>query len=457
MAKDGVKPGQKWVAPQNDVFVNLAMHVAAHPFIYASLLCHGLLLFIFFSLGSFQVKQATIAENQSRVDSSMQEAVQSDMQRRVQELAKIKSLLEESVPNANGSDKKPPLPDNNQPEKDPAANAQTPAQLMKQAQDLLATIKTVEDDIKAKELARLLKIPEAEAIKKLADENKTHASNPDSKPAPASLEQLEQQANAALARRQSQLDQKSNGTHVANAGAKFRQDAAALAGDGMGNGKSSGIGSRGPGSDFKDTPGIYSDPRNYGAFLPTPAVSEELRNAAGNSFGAGGQFANRVYVNRWYIIGPFDADGPASMAKKYPPEMAFNLDAVYFGKDHRAVKWEYFHTNQYPLVMPVQAENAVYYGYTEINMDQERDLWMASGADDDAKVWFNNRVVWISGNDDKPWYRTDFHNLTSDIAHLNLSESKRKLHFNKGRNTFMFKLYNGIRVQFFSLTLSNEP
>ena len=136
--------------------------------------------------------------------------------------------------------------------------------------------------------------------------------------------------------------------------------------------------------------------------------------------------------------------------------MGVNLDAAYLGNSQRVLKWEYFHAGQYPLVAPVQAENAVYYGYAEINMDQERDLWMAAGADDDAKVWFNKRVVWISGNESKPWYRGGFRGLTDDIAHLNLSESKRKLHFNKGRNTLMFKLYNGCCEQFLSLTLSDE-
>ena len=457
MEKSMPQASQKWAAPRN----NVATHIAAHPYIYSSLLCHTLLLVLFYSVGSFQLKQQTMAENLSLVESSRQEAIQSDIKRRVQQLEKIKSLLEESVPKEKVALQKPAEPETNNPEKDPSESAQTPAQLMKQARELVATIKAVEDEIKAKELARLLKIPQGEAVKKIAAEAKKNpAGKPENKPAAASLEQLEQQARTALAHREAQLDQKKNGTQVSNASAKFKQGAAEIAaGNGMGNGNRSGMGSTGLGGsgDFANVTGSYSDPRNYSGFLPMPAVSPGLRTASGNSFGAGGQFANRVFVNSWYIIGPFvGAGGAASMDRKYPPEMGVNLDAAYLGNSQRVLKWEYFHAGQYPLVAPVQAENAVYYGYAEINMDQERDLWMAAGADDDAKVWFNKRVVWISGNESKPWYRGGFRGLTDDIAHLNLSESKRKLHFNKGRNTLMFKLYNGCCEQFLSLTLSDE-
>ena len=77
------------------------------------------------------------------------------------------------------------------------------------------------------------------------------------------------------------------------------------------------------------------------------------------------------------------------------------------------------------------------------------------GADDDSKMWFNDRLVWISSRvDDKPWYRQPFYRQRTALATRNLSEGQRKLHFHKGRNTILFKLYNGVNLMFYSVVLS---
>jgi hypothetical protein len=37
---------------------------------------------------------------------------------------------------------------------------------------------------------------------------------------------------------------------------------------------------------------------------------------------------------------------------------------------------------------------------------------------------------------------------------LNLTEGQRRLHFNKGRNRILLKLYNGTGLMFYSVVLS---
>lgn len=198
----------------------------------------------------------------------------------------------------------------------------------------------------------------------------------------------------------------------------------------------------------------FIDPRQYGAYVAAPPIdTANLHMTIGNVFGKGGVYANRVWVNRWYIIGPFQGSGRDSITNRYTPELSVDLDAVYFGMNKRPLNWEFVHASRYPFVPSLRAENAVYYAYTEIIMDEERDLWVTIGADDDSKVWLNDRPVWTSGDDDKPWYHAHFLRLTEDIAHMNLSEGKRKLHFRKGRNTLLFKLYNGSGAMFFSLVI----
>lgn len=45
---------------------------------------------------------------------------------------------------------------------------------------------------------------------------------------------------------------------------------------------------------------------------------------------------------------------------------------------------------------------------------------------------------------------------TAALAALNLTEGQRKLHFHKGRNTLLVKLYNGVNLMFFSVVLSAD-
>jgi hypothetical protein len=176
----------------------------------------------------------------------------------------------------------------------------------------------------------------------------------------------------------------------------------------------------------------------------------------GNVLGSGGAYANRVFVDRWYIIGPFSAPDPGSMQKVYPPELLVDLDAVYLGKARRVLRWQYVSSAPYPLIPPDEAEQAMYYGYTELSSDTARDVWMAFGADDDAKAWVNDELVWTSGNQAKRWYtRGGVKSLQWDIQTTNLIEERRLVHLNKGRNTVLFKLYNNPLDVFFSLVL--EP
>ena len=202
---------------------------------------------------------------------------------------------------------------------------------------------------------------------------------------------------------------------------------------------------------------VDRNPRRYDAALkPLPLDLAHLRLGWGNVIGAGGAFANRVFVDHWYVIGPFPASDPSSMRKAYPPELLVDLDAVYLGKSKRVLRWQYLGSTPYPLIPPNAAEQAMYYGYTELRSDQERDVWMGFGADDDAKAWVNEKLVWTSGNEAKRWYtQGGVMSLQQDIQNANLIEVRRRVHLKKGRNTVLFKLYNNPLDVFFSLVL--EP
>jgi hypothetical protein len=131
------------------------------------------------------------------------------------------------------------------------------------------------------------------------------------------------------------------------------------------------------------------------------------------------------------------------------------LDAAYRGKGGRLVKWDYVDMARYPLEPPVHAEDAVYYGYTELMLDAEQDLTIWVGADDDVQLWLNDRLVWEGGNANKDsFFGQVYETRNTFVRDYNLNEGKRVVHFRKGRNKLFFKLSNGPTRIFFSLVLT---
>jgi hypothetical protein len=202
--------------------------------------------------------------------------------------------------------------------------------------------------------------------------------------------------------------------------------------------------------------GPYLDMYALGGEIP-PLDPTSLVRGRGRMFGAGGEYANRVYLNTWYIIGPFPGrhmdglfDNPS-----YPPEKAVLLDAMYYGKDNRLLKWRYVTAQSYPLVPPDQVEDSVYYGYTEVSVDQACDLTAWIGADDDVQVYLNDQLVWVGGNVRKrSYFDAVFTSGTTYQRDYNRTEGTRVLHFNKGRNKLLFKLSNGPNRSYFSMVLT---
>jgi hypothetical protein len=182
-----------------------------------------------------------------------------------------------------------------------------------------------------------------------------------------------------------------------------------------------------------------------------------MRKGKGHKLGPGGEYANRVYVNNWYLIGPFPGKHGRDIfaTDSFAPERAVVLDAAYRGKDGRVLTWHHVEAPAYPLMPPDMAEDSVYYGYTELMMDSDRDLAMWIGADDDAQVWINDRLEWKGGNVNKlSFFQQVYDNWNSYAAAYNMNEGKVTVHFRKGRNKVFFKLSNGPNQAFFSMVLT---
>ncbi len=466
------------------LIVAAATQVARRPYLSLSVAAHAVLLALLYYFGSYQME---LRQQEAEVASSLRATNQASMAKRVQDLQTIKQLLEKSADRADTTPEPSPAPE---------APAETPQQMLEQARELSKAIDALDKDIQAEELAKLTGVPKPPAEEApppastpaqaaAAVPEPSAATVPEGAPATADMAAneiaaLEAKARATLVKRQQKLDAREQGVPVEGAHGVASdtpglQGSEGTGGTGVGQPGSRGRGGqssapvraqiadfigagdrieqvetksyRGPGTDFFD--------HGIGQIPPVDAGS--MVKGSGRMIGAGGQFANRVYLNSWYIIGPFAGrhegglfDNPA-----YPPEKAVLLDAVYYGKDKRLLKWRYVTAQSYPLVPPDPAEDSVYYGYTEVFMDQASDLTAWIGADDDAQVYLNDRLVWKGGNVNKQWFwNTIYDTDNTYVSDYNRNEGKRILHFNKGRNKIFFKLSNGPTRLFFSMVLT---
>ena len=168
---------------------------------------------------------------------------------------------------------------------------------------------------------------------------------------------------------------------------------------------------------------------------------------------SGGLPAKWMYVQDWYVIGPFPNPNRVNLRRKFPPESVVDLDATYVGKDGRTVKWEFMQTmNSTPkeawraegkatAVPPTAEEYGIWYAYAEVFSDIECDRWIAVGSDDRSDIWINDVPVWGSSSKLKQW---------------RIDEGYRRIHLNKGRNRILARIENGWMNLSWSVCISVE-
>ena len=445
--------------------------VRRYPFLALSLVAHAALLGVLhFVMVRVELdrQRLQLAREQPSVEAGKRLTERALLEKRVRDMARIKSLLE----HGEAVDKDDDVQFSAQP--------RTPEELLKQAGELSRKIDEIERDARAKELAKLLHIPQQKALEKVAKESKPEPAaraEPGKRvDAAARIEQLEAKAREALARRGQQLEQQQDGIRIAANGwgsdGSARQggqggQAGGAPGPGSPGGVSmssvlrvidafigSGPGRPGRGIQGNIVAGNHDDVDHTLVRIPEVPAGATIKGT-GRIIGPGGPYADRVYVNRWYLIGPFERKHGDAWLSPDPPEQAVVLDAAYRGKDGRLLKWEYVDSANYPLVPPQPAEEAVYYGYTELMIDKEQDLTMWVGANDDAQLWLNDRLVWRGRHVAKGGFYREVQ--AKDNTHgrdYNFSEGKRVVHFRQGRNKLFFKLGNGLGPLFFSLVLT---
>ncbi len=187
--------------------------------------------------------------------------------------------------------------------------------------------------------------------------------------------------------------------------------------------------------------------------LPELSISNETiiaKALPGRRFTEDASRKGWLYVDTWYVIGPWSLDKYQGV--QLQPEVEINLDAVYFngmsGNPRKArnpsanleldgkLKWRFHQSDMLFVRPPDEVGDAIYYAYTELYFDKQRDILIAVGIDDYSKVWINDSLVW-----------------SSRAESWELSKSLRKVTFQEGYNTVLIRMENGAPLMDFSLVL----
>ncbi len=170
----------------------------------------------------------------------------------------------------------------------------------------------------------------------------------------------------------------------------------------------------------------------------------------GRKLVTGGRTSEWLYVDSWYIIGPFPGDRRReNLDVRFGPEANVNLDDVFTGKEGLKVGWEYKKVGfveqgagpktAYWKIEPRRVvAYAIYYAFTEIYSDAPREVWIATGTDDYGKLWINDKLVWRSPKERKPY------NATENIQLVNLAQ---------GQNKILYRVENAGGTMGFSLLI----
>ncbi|MDO4162812.1 MAG: OmpH family outer membrane protein [Bacteroides sp.] len=169
----------------------------------------------------------------------------------------------------------------------------------------------------------------------------------------------------------------------------------------------------------------------------------------GRRFAKNAQRKGWLYINTWYMIGPWENYGRDDFAIVHPPEIAIDFDAVYtdgqigVGKEETdshpihmigeevqldgTLRWKFMQSESMHNTVPVTSGHSTYYAYTELYFDEATTMLVAIGTDDSGRVWINGKDVWQDTG--TSWY--------------NIDEHIEPFHFDQGWNRILVRLENG--------------
>lgn len=209
-------------------------------------------------------------------------------------------------------------------------------------------------------------------------------------------------------------------------------------------------------SDDKGEGSLVLDNANeFGSRAGDTLRPDELFNSEGTSDGGFKSNPGRIvqqqedgfrndwmYINKWYVIGPFENRFRTNLDSAFLPETVVDLDNVTIGKENREIRWEYWVRNKQRIEPSWAPRGAIYYGWTEVSMPNAGKYWVALGSDDYGKMWLNGKLVWKSDSTPKT-YRAD--------------EYVAEMDFQQGVNQILFRCENAGGTMGWSVVIGTMP
>ncbi|MEX2382964.1 MAG: hypothetical protein WD490_11300, partial [Opitutales bacterium] len=216
-------------------------------------------------------------------------------------------------------------------------------------------------------------------------------------------------------------------------------DFTGFTGGGGGMGGQQGLDMGAGGGDLMDVRGSYiRDPSD-------PSLMADVKRVNPDAFGRdtlpGRKFtddADRrgwMFVDTWYLIGPWENEGNLRHDISRPPEDFVDLDATYTdgkfanvtGHPDELLKWEFYQSDQVRCQPLRVYNNATYFAYTELYSDRDREVLITISTDDAAKAWLNDTLIW-EDRGGTPW---------------RVGEGFRRIILRKGYNSLLVRIENG--------------
>ena len=167
------------------------------------------------------------------------------------------------------------------------------------------------------------------------------------------------------------------------------------------------------------------------------------RALPGQRFSASAQRQGWLYLNTWYIIGPWRVPD-MQYEPVHEPEAGVDLDAIYYdgfvdqdGPLDGTLRWQFVQTEEMRVQPPSVRGNAVWYAYTEVYFEQDKEMLLAIASDDAAKVWINDLVVWHD----------------TGLSPWSMGEGFRRVLFQQGYNRILVRVTNGPAHCIFSVLI----
>jgi len=180
-------------------------------------------------------------------------------------------------------------------------------------------------------------------------------------------------------------------------------------------------------------PGMNTVFQGRGVALPQSQILQQAM--PGRMFTDDSGRTGWLYLDTWYIIGPWENNRDIDFQNVHPPEYEIDFDAVYTdGKyadqpDHpdHAMTWQFMQSDQLRNQPPKVHPAATYYAYTEVYSDRARDVLISIGIDAAGRLWVNHDLVWEAPG--RSGWR--------------LGEAFRRIRLKAGYNTVLARVENG--------------